>query len=257
MSLGQREATDCLTVVLSMVDGNSHYYGPLSMETFDTLVRIDQALGAFFRFLDETVGADRYVVALTADHGFPEVPEYRQQTGLPGRRIRADEIEELLSQVRAESAREEASPDAAAGRIAALSARRDFVAAAYTAADLSLQDASDDPFVRLYRNSFRPDRIPRLPLFSLSTGRSAIGEAGVMLRLTEGTMIDIDVATHGSPYAYDRHVPMIFMGAGVAAGVSDLPVRTVDVAPTLARLAGLQVPAGLDGRAVLGDAPRR
>ena len=58
MALGQRDATDCLSIVLSMVDSNSHYYGPLSMETFDTLMRLDKALGEFLEFLDQTLGRD-------------------------------------------------------------------------------------------------------------------------------------------------------------------------------------------------------
>ena len=43
MKLGQRDATDYLSIVLSEVDGNSHYYGPMSMEIFDILVRLDKA----------------------------------------------------------------------------------------------------------------------------------------------------------------------------------------------------------------------
>ena len=74
---------------------------------------------------------------------------------------------------------------------------------------------------------------------------------GVMLRLEEGATIDLDVTIHGSPYQYDRHVPMIFMGAGLEAGVSDRPVRTVDVAPTLAKLARIPIPPDLDGQALI------
>ena len=50
-------------------------------------------------------------------------------------------------------------------------------------------------------------------------------------------MIDLDPAVHGSPYEYDRHVPLIFLGAGVTPGMSDQRARTVDIAPTLAFLA--------------------
>jgi arylsulfatase A-like enzyme len=56
--------------------------------------------------------------------------------------------------------------------------------------------------------------------------------------------------THGSPHYYDRHVPLIFLGAGVSPGVSTEHVATVDVAPTLASLAGIAPPAGLDGRSL-------
>ncbi|HKQ97973.1 MAG TPA: alkaline phosphatase family protein, partial [Candidatus Polarisedimenticolia bacterium] len=69
MALGKREATDLLTIVLSQTDEEGHWYGPLSLEQLDTLVRIDAALGTFFEFLDRTIGADHFVVGLSADHG--------------------------------------------------------------------------------------------------------------------------------------------------------------------------------------------
>lgn len=253
MALGQRDPTDCLSIVLSMVDSNSHYYGPLSMETFDTLMRLDKALGKFFEFLDQTLGEDSYVVVLSSDHGFPEVPEYRREVGLPGIRIREEQIELLLAEVRAELDATLTMSEAAARRVVEIAESRDFVAEAFTSASLSREDESAGEFWRLYRNSFRQDRIARLPLFSLNKFDSAIGEAGVMLRLEEGAMIDLDIAIHGSPYEYDRHVPMIFMGVGVEAGVIDRPVQTVDVAPTLARLARIPIPANLDGQALRTD----
>ena len=254
MDLGQRGVTDCLTIVLSMLDSNSHYYGPHSLEAMDTLVRIDQALGRFFSYLDKAAGADGYVVALSSDHGFVEVPEYQNAHGKTGRRLTAPEIEALMADVRADSVAWSADPqirdrrlDSRAGRVAGLLKGYDFVSEVYTPAQLA-GTGKADKFLRLYRNSYRGDRVPRLPLFSLNTFQSGIGAAGVMVRLTEGTMIDIDTATHGSAYAYDRHVPLVFMGAGVKRGSSRETVRTVDVAPTLARLAGVTPSADIDGK---------
>jgi arylsulfatase A-like enzyme len=48
---------------------------------------------------------------------------------------------------------------------------------------------------------------------------------------------------------------LIFMAPGVAAGRSAEPVRTVDMAPTLAELAGILYPEGLDGRPLIAAAP--
>jgi len=56
--------------------------------------------------------------------------------------------------------------------------------------------------------------------------------------------------THGTPYWYDRWVPFMLMGAGVARGSSDSAAYTVDMAPTLAALAGIRAPDDLDGRAI-------
>jgi predicted AlkP superfamily pyrophosphatase or phosphodiesterase len=253
MELGQRKATDCLTIVLSMVDSNSHYYGPFSLEVFDTLVRIDASLGAFFTYLDKTVGKNEYVVALSSDHGFPEAPEYRQGNGEPGRRLTAKEIEDVMSRILWESGEENApekSLDDHARHVAALLKNYDFIAGTYTPEELAGSGAADE-FLRLYRNSYRADRVPRLPIFSLRTFESTIGAAGVMVRLNEGTMIDIDAATHGSAYDYDRRVPLLFMGAGIKRGVSNELARTIDVAPTLGALARVPVPPDVDGKALV------
>jgi hypothetical protein len=123
----------------------------------------------------------------------------------------------------------------------------DFVADVYGPSDLGSASNTSDEYLRLYRHSWRRDRVPRLPLMSLRTYESSIGRDGLMVRLTEGTMPDIDAATHGSPYDYDRRVPLIFMGSNVSSGVDERDARTVDVAPTAAALAGLTFPEDVDG----------
>ena len=95
------------------------------------------------------------------------------------------------------------------------------------------------------------DRVPRFPLLDPEEGTSPAGEAGLLVRFTEGSMPDFDRAVHGSPYLYDRRVPFLLMGPGVRPGRSGKPARTVDVAPTLARLAGIALPAVLDGKPLL------
>ena len=57
-------------------------------------------------------------------------------------------------------------------------------------------------------------------------------------------------AMHGSPWAYDRHVPVIFAGAGIDAAKYDRLVHPIDVAPTLSALMRLPPPAGAQGTAL-------
>ena len=90
-------------------------------------------------------------------------------------------------------------------------------------------------------------------LYANSHSRSRIvafeSRSGVYARLRENVLpAGSAPATHGSPYMYDRHVPLIFLGGRIPSGNSTEPVATVDVAPTLARLAGIPVPNDLDGR---------
>ena len=255
LDLGRRGPVDYLGIVSSQVDDIGHWYGPSSQEQLDNLRRLDRALGDLFDHLDARVGAGRWTVALSADHGIPDVPEERLARGEKARRVKAEEFSALIAQVKAERDRAVAGApgdaDALAARIAAVVEKADFVADAMTPRDLFADKASDDPFVTLYRHSARPDRLPRYPLFDFETGRSIVAESGVAVRLVEGAMPDLDPAVHGSPYLYDRSVPLVFMGPGIAPGRSAEPARTIDLAPTLAKLAGIPIPPGLDGRPLL------
>jgi predicted AlkP superfamily pyrophosphatase or phosphodiesterase len=254
LQLGRRGAVDYLGIVSSQVDDIGHWYGPSSQEQLDNLRRLDRALGDFFDHLDASVGAGRWTVALSADHGIPDIPEERLARGEKARRVKAEEFAAVIAGAKAERDRLNAGgadPDALAGRIAALVEQADFVADAMTPSDLFAAPASSDPFVTLYRHSARPDRLPRYPLFDFENGRSIVAESGVAVRLVEGAMPDLDPAVHGSPYLSDRSVPLVFMGPGITPGRSAEPARTVDLAPTLAKLAGIPVPPGLDGRPLL------
>ncbi len=108
-----------------------------------------------------------------------------------------------------------------------------FVADAMTADELSASPAtSDRPYLELYRHSFSADRSP-----------------DVMLRPKEYALTRWKTCgtSHGTPYRFDTHIPMVFFGAGVPAGLRTERVHTTDLAPTLAGLLGAAPPADVDG----------
>ena len=67
------------------------------------------------------------------------------------------------------------------------------------------------------------------------------------MRYAEGWTTNVRGTSHGTPYWYDRHVPLLFMGPGIAAGRDTTRAATVDFAPTLARVIGVPVPSDVDG----------
>ncbi|HUD73176.1 MAG TPA: alkaline phosphatase family protein [Dongiaceae bacterium] len=251
MALGARGRTDLVSIVLSQVDEEGHWYGPLSLEQMDTLLRLDAGLGRFFDFLDATVGADRWIVALSADHGVTDSAD-RRAAGLPAARVGVADMRAVESAVAAiVKSGAGQKPDVLAARVAAAVRRFPFVADAMTAEEL-LAGPQRDPFRALYRSNVQAERIPRFPLFDFDRGTSAVAEQGVLVRLVEGAVPDLDPGVHGTPYADDRSVPILFMGPWIGSRASDEPARTIDVAPTLAALAGIPAPAELDGRNLLG-----
>jgi arylsulfatase A-like enzyme len=63
-----------------------------------------------------------------------------------------------------------------------------------------------------------------------------------MIQLVEYAIPAGLVATHGSPYDYDRHVPILILVPGSGPGRVAEPVGVVDLAPTLAGILGLETP---------------
>jgi arylsulfatase A-like enzyme len=247
--LGQQEGrTDFLSLSLSQTDRVGHTYGPLSREQMDNLLRLDRNLGRFFEFLDDFVGRDRYVVGFTSDHGVLTAPERIKDGGLRLTDDHRKELEgSLLSAIEEAGRRGEFDPIQA---MAEAVGRLPFVGRAYTQTDLLLEQPGDsgsggelgDSLFALFRNSYTPGRAGGL----LST-------YGVEMWWAEETLSwnFKQATTHGSPYHYDRWVPLILMGPGVEAGQVEDPVRPMDLAPTLAAWAGIPYPDDLDGESLI------
>lgn len=251
LKMGQGATTDYLSIVLSQVDNTNHGFGPSSLESFNVLLQMDIALGEFYSYLDKKVGKGNYIVALSADHGFPEIPEQTLKKSKPAKRLGEKQIDSVLARVKQlTNSLKGRDNGKVVTTLKAYLMKLDFIADVYTPAQLNNKTRSKDKFLELYKKSHRSDRVPRLPFFSLNTFQSEIGKWGLMVRLKENIMIDLDTDIHGSPYEYDRYVPLIFMGMGVKKGASNAVAYTADVAPTLAKLAGIPVFNHVDGKSL-------
>jgi hypothetical protein len=239
LGLGQDEVADYLGLSFSQADAIGHDYGPLSREQLQNLLHLDSILGDLMAFLDETVGEGGWVMALTADHGALTIPEYLAEQGQDAGRASREDFSSLRG-VFSSFADQDGTPAENADALVEALEVLPFVADAMTVVELTSGPPADS-FVVLMRNSFHPERW--LPV----AGNQG---SGVVLRFSEAYYPSLDArgTGHGSPYYYDRHVPMVFFGPGLDRGVSSDPVRTVDIAPTLAALADIEMPPDLDGR---------
>lgn len=239
--LGQDPVPDLLAISLSQTDRVGHAFGPGSREQLDNLLRLDDELGAFFSWLDDEVGVDRWVVAFTSDHGVLEIPEARLEAGLPGLRLTPDSVETLQRVVDREAARVEGEIESISSPLArAIVDEVPWVARAWSADELAGMQVTPDSFAVLERNSLHAGRPQGL-----------LSRAGVLLHYTPHTLgWSYERGTgHGSPYLYDRQVPLIFLGNGIPARIDSTRASAVDVAPTLARILGISFPGDLDGQA--------
>lgn len=243
--LGSDSTPDYLAVVVSSTDSVGHEYGPVSEEQLDTLLRLDAALGVMLDDLDRIVGKDRYVVAISADHGSVDPPEQRCV-----RRVTTPEIEALLDRVETIATAHAGSQEELTDKIVEELTKAPFIGDVYTESILARAPESDWK-AQLMKRSFRPGRITDFPLWTNKPRPHHPARYGIFVQFKEGMIFDHARSVHGSPYAYDRLVPVIFYGAGVPARRLDEGGRTVDVAPTLAALAGVPHPSNLDGKALL------
>ncbi|HKY60052.1 MAG TPA: alkaline phosphatase family protein [Gemmatimonadota bacterium] len=232
--LGRDSVPDLLNVSLSQTDRVGHDFGPLSREQLDNLLRLDRELGDFFAFLDTSLGDGRWMAALSADHGILMTgQDLRAGDGSSVRRWTPGE-EAAFDSIRAEAARG-GGGSASPARLAESLERLDFVAEAYTHEEL-LRGEPADSFAVLERRSLYPGR-----------ARDEFSPWGVEVRF-DPWFLDRELGSgHGTAYWYDRNVPMIFVGPGIAAGRDPARASTVDFAPTLARLLGIPYPDDLDG----------
>jgi len=258
--LGQQPTgTDMLAVGYTALDLVCHQFGPFSHEVQDLLMRLDEELGLLFAQLDKTVGAGRYVVALSADHGVAPLPEQAAAAGFDAGRTSTAAIRKVLqSELVAMfgegthlasvtnpyivfspgiADRIRATPDARR-RIETAMRTLNGMSKFYWSDDIASSAATDDDLLRMLRRSYYPGR----------SGDFAYILKPYWLAQATGT-------THGSPYDYDRRVPVMLMGAGIRAGQYFTAATPADIAPTLALLTGITL-SRAEGR-VLVDALQR
>jgi hypothetical protein len=267
--LGRGPTPDVLAISLSATDYIGHGYGTQGSEMCIQVHQLDAALGDFFGWLDAR-GID-YGVVLTADHGGFDAPERLRQQALPqaeradpallpgalGQRVGAklglDPKGLFLEEGPAGDVwvRQGLTAEQKAAVVAA--AREDLlahaqVAAVFTSGELAatpMPDGSPETWslIQRARASFHA---PRSGDFVVLLKR------GVMAMPVAGPGY---VATHGSPWDYDRRVPILFWRKGMTGFEQPSPVETVDIAPTLAAWIGLKLPPGtFDGRCLDLDA---
>jgi hypothetical protein len=255
--LGASSKVDLLTVSFSANDYVGHALGPDSEEVHDMALRVDKLVGDLIRAAEAQAGAGRVLVVLTADHGVSPVPEVNQKRKMPGGRF--DEKNELDTVEKALTARFKNSVAgvkwivysgegslflnqdprltgpidiAEEERVAADAIRAlPHVFRVYTRTQLMNGAILEDPVGVRMRNGFNQAR-----------------SGNVMVMLDPYWMVSRAGTTHGAPFDYDTHVPVLFLGSGIRAGRYHANIMLNDIAPTLATMLDVETPSGSIGR---------
>ncbi|MBK6933411.1 MAG: alkaline phosphatase family protein [Saprospirales bacterium] len=258
MALGQDEFPDVLCLSFSSPDYCVHQFGIHAEETEDMYLRLDGQIARLLRALDEKFGQGNVLVFLTADHGGSETPAHLKDLNIPAGVFPESALEEPLNQVLIdkfgnasdfvlEVGNQQVWLNAEALDAAGIEfedagqALSDYLRAQAGVYDAYLQEdlldlPADYPFAPEIRRGIHPRRSGDV-LFLLDPAWHAddkfFGKGG---------------ATHGSAYAYDTHVPLIWYGWRIPAGETFAPVSITDIAPTLSALLRIMEPNGNTGK---------
>ena len=258
MHLGAGNGIDFLGIGFSATDYIGHAFGPDSREIEDNFLALDRTIGELLATLDRSIGAGKYIVALSADHGVAPIPEQARLQGRDAGRANAGEIVAAIETVLAQELGEGRhvahflAPDLyfAPGVMARLNADPDLWNALRQAV---LQKPGVAEFLRRGGPNARPNaQADARAAGSLS---AALGSdtypdrsGDVWIGLKPGWIFSgASGTTHGMPYDYDQRVPVILYGADIKPGRYDSPASPADIAPTLAAIAHIGI-ARTDGR---------
>lgn len=268
--LGEDADTDVLTVSFSANDIVGHRYGPYSQEVMDVTLRVDRQIARLLDIVDARVGLRNTLVAFTADHGVAPSPPHAASVRLPGSYVKVtDVLNAVKNRLRVRFAKS-SERDTTADYVQIYSnGQIYFNRTALERDGVQIEEAErvageaalTIPGVARYFTRTQllsggvpqADAVARRVLHGYNARRS--GDVVLISEPFRYLADYVAVATHGTPYSYDTHVPLIIMGGGVTAGRYRQPATPADIAPTLASVIGVQPPSSATGR-VLSEALR-
>jgi predicted AlkP superfamily pyrophosphatase or phosphodiesterase len=255
--LGQGDRPDLLCVSFSSIDYCGHKFGPYSQEVQDITLRLDRQLKELFAYLDKKVGMANVVMVLTADHGVMPTPENAKEQGLDGGRpVLEGMLGELQTKVSERfgpgryflSEKGSLKPKLVEGNLyydhAVLEEKK--LAPETLTAFIREWALSKGVYHAVYgRDQLLEGRAPGVIGQRIANGFNGerSGDAVFVLKpwLIPGTG-KVTGTTHGSPFSYDTHVPVIFYGAPFKAGRYADEFSITDLAPTLSAGLGIEEP---------------
>ena len=243
--LGKDQFTDVLTISYSSTDYIGHNFGVDAKETQDAYLRLDLEIERLLNFLDSYVGENEYTLFLTADHGASKIPAYLNSIGIKSQNIEEGTVENILKDVLFKSYglnqliskvmnsqiylnneiinSLNLSFNSIEKTIINTLNQLEYIDKVYTSEDI-INGNFESGYDLLIQNGYNVLRSGDI-IFKLKENVISYGNKGT---------------THGSGYAYDTHVPLIFFGKKIVQGESNVKTKITDIAPTIAKLLGLK-----------------
>lgn len=258
--LGKREVTDMLCISFSSPDYIGHQFGPKSIELEDCYLRLDRDLAEIISWLEKHIGKNNFVLFLTADHAAVDVPAYLFDNKIPSGYInlanyknKLNEYLQLKFNIKDTSQKLviEIDNQQAYFNRAAINTliNVDTKAVQELAADFFRDIPGVAEVLTRYQliNQHYTDGIKMLIQMGFNEKRS--GDVIINL-LPAWIEYDKTGTTHGSPYTYDTHVPLLWYGFNIPKGFSAEYISITDIAPTLSLMLNIPYPNACTGKPI-------
>lgn len=258
-SIGKDEVTDFLAVSFSSTDYVGHVFGPSSIESEDNLFRLDKSIATLLELVDQKVGLENTLIVLSSDHGAVDAPPILKAQGIDAGYINAaafdlknlntlikNELQIDLDVISAFSypyiyynLRKMGEAGINANQVfPVLKSHLESTEGILEIVDCkSLYDQENPPegHYKLILNNYNPQR---------SGDIAVVVKPYWYINDFEGLMV---ATTHGSPWEYDSHVPIVFAGNGIKPQEVSRKVNTTDIALTLSKYLSIQTPSKVTG----------
>lgn len=262
--LGQGDKPDLLCLSFSSNDYVGHKFGPYSQEVQDITLRLDRQLQELFAYLDQKIGLENVAMLLTADHGVAPTPEFAAEQGLGGGR---PGLSDLLMDLQAKIV-ERFGPGryflASKGQLKPRLVDGLLYFNHPTLLEKQISPESFTAFIREWalstgifhavygREQLLEGRAPGVIGQRVMNGFNGERSGDVLLTLKpfliSGSGKPGTGTTHGTPFTYDTHIPVLFYGHAFIPGRYPDEFHITDIAPTISAALGIQEPPGCMGK---------
>jgi len=254
-ALGKDDDTDFLAISFSSTDYVGHILGPRSMELQDTYLRLDQTITDLLNYLDKNIGKDNYLLFLTADHACAENANYLKNNKLNVKNIEYKEISKGLKKFSTDTYNEDFVTNYSNFNLYLNKDKIKEKGLIYSIVEKSFIDflMTQEHVKKVYteediKNSNGNDYF----LNMINKGYDAT-QNGNLVILDKPGYIEYGATgtSHGTPYTYDTHVPLLFYGWNVPKGETHDHKEITQIAPTLALKLKITLPNGTEGKVLL------
>lgn len=254
-NLGKSGATDFLAISFSSPDYIGHFYGPNSIEQEDDYLRLDKELAELVKFIELQVGKGNALVFLTADHAAPEVPSYLNDLKIPGGYVDEGRMVDSL--------KKHLTKNYGDSLVLSYSNQQVFLNhKVLESKKLFLQQVQEDVAAFMMKFPEVSEAITGTTMnntqftegvrYLMQKGYNAKRSGDVLVNYLPSYVDYMPTGTtHGSPYSYDTHVPLLFYGWNIKQGSTTEEIFITDIAPTLAMMLNIQFPNGCTGKPII------